>query len=669
MSEKLQITLLGGFEASLGSDNRLALKGRKTQALLALLAVSPGTSISREKLTYLLWSDRSDEQARGSLRQALAELRRALGEDDTGYLKADRDSLMVDASSTICDALELERLAGDGGFENLEQAVELYRGDLLDGISIADPSFEEWLTVERRRVSELAQGAMRRLLEYQMQSGESAKAITTARKLLALDPLQESAHRTLMRLYVEQGDRSMALKQYQACWDVLRAELGVEPEGETKKLCEEIRQGDESSLSGVSPTLEYPPSRAVLTLPDKPSIAVLPFTNMSGDAEQEYFADGITQDIITELSRVRSLFVIARNSVFTYKGQAVDIRDVGAALGVQYVVEGSVRKTGNRVRVTVELSESLTGNHVWGERYDRDVEDVFAVQDDITSTIVGTLVGRVETAGQERALRLSKNDLAAYDLYLKGRAYWLRFNREDNAKALEYLRQAEELYPTSSTVHEGLAVVHLLNWMAYWVEHREAALKLAYEHAHRAVQLDENDCRAQMRLGEILWFQGKHEEAKPLFARALRLNPNDAETVAMYALYLCARGDHDDSLAQFELAARLDPIDSNWRPWVHGIALYSARRYNDAIEQLMRIHDPINESNGWLAASLGQAGRSEEARHYLDVFLKNAEQEFARFPGHRLSDWVSYWDDTMRYRNREDLDHLLAGLKKAGWKD
>lgn len=669
MVGKLQIRVLGSFEASFGSGNRLTLKGRKTQALLALLALSPGTSISREKLTYLLWSDRGDEQARGSLRQALAEFRRALGDDYAGYLKAGRDSVTLDTDSTTCDAVELERLAGNGRPDDLEQAVELYRGDLLDGIGVGYPSFEEWLTGERRRISELAQGAMRRLLEQQKQSGASDKAVSTARKLLSLDPLQESVHRTLMRLYVEQGDRSLALKQYQACRDVLRAELGVEPETETEGLFEEIRHGGNTPSPETQLAPEEQPGREALPLSDKPSIAVLPFANMSGDAEQEYFADGITQDIITELGRVRSLFVIARNSMFTYKGQAADINDVAKAFGVRYVVEGSVRRIGNRVRVTVQLNDCGTGAQIWAERYDRDVEDVFAVQDDICSSIVGTLVGRVETAGQERALRLSETDLAGYDLYLKARAYWQRFNPADNKKALEYLHRASDLHPASAQIQEALSLVHLLNWMGYWVEDRDAEMNLAFEHAYRATRLDENDSRSQTRLGQILWFQGRHDEARQKFARALMLNPNDAESVAIYALFLCALGDHAESLRQFELAARLDPFDPNWRPWIHGIALYCMRRYEEAIKQFMRIHNPVNELNGWLAASLAQAGRLAAAKRYLDVFMENAEEEFSLFPGRRLSNWEPYWDDTMRFANREDLDHLLDGLKKAGLKD
>lgn len=669
MVEKLQVRLLGGFEASLESGGKLVLKSRKTQALLALLALSPGTAVSREKLTGLFWSDRGDEQARGSLRQALAELRRGLGAQEAAYLKTERDTVTLGPETTVCDALELRRLAGNGGAEGLERVTDLYRGDLLDGMAIGDPGFEEWVTVERARYRELAQDGMRKLLEQQTRAGDLDKAVLTARKLLSLDPVQETAHRTLMHLYDRQGDRAMALKQYQSCREVLRAELGVEPEAETERLREEIRHGGDVSLPETSPPALGPATKAVDPVSEKPSIAVLPFVNMSGDPEQEYFADGITQDIITELGRVRSLFVIARNSVFTYKGKAVDIREVNRALGVQYVVEGSVRRAGDRVRVTVQLSESKTGAQVWAERYDREVKDVFAVQDEICSTIVGTLVGRVEMAGHERALRLSEKDLAGYDLYLKGRAYWQRYNPADNAKAHDCLLRASELCPTNAQIQESLAVVHFLNWLGYWVEPREAEMDLAYDYAYRAVQLDGNDSRSQMRLGEILWFQGKHFEARPKFDRALQLNPNDAESIAVYALYLCALGNHEESLRQFDLAARLDPFDPGWRLWFHGVAYYSARRYDEAIDLLVDVHEPANEINGWLAASLAQTGRTEEAGRYLDRFLENAKKEFVRYPGDRLGDWEPYWNDTMRYKNRADLDHLLDGLRKAGLED
>jgi TolB-like protein/Tfp pilus assembly protein PilF len=403
---------------------------------------------------------------------------------------------------------------------------------------------------------------------------------------------------------------------------------------------------------------------AALPLPDKPSLAVLPFVNMSADAEQEYFADGITEDIITELSRFRSLFVIARNSCFAYKGRAVDVREVGRELGVHYVVEGSVRRAGQRVRVSAQLTEAATGNHLWAERYDREVADVFAVQDEITKTIASTLGGRVDAADQQRVLRLSADDLAAYDLYTRAKTLIWEFTKENNAKARVLLERAIELDPGAARAQAKLSLVHLMDGTSFWVADREEALRLSLEHARTAVQLDGGDSSTRLQLAEALMFIGEFDEARHHMETAIKLNPNDAEALGMLGYYLTAVGEPEKGLEKFEEAARLDPFDPNWRHWLKGIAYYSARRYDEAIDSLTRVRDSINEVRGWLAASHGQVGNVEEAKRYLDAFLDYAEADMVGFPGRHLRAWEPYWMGG--FRNRDDLEHLLDGLRKAG---
>jgi adenylate cyclase len=436
-------------------------------------------------------------------------------------------------------------------------------------------------------------------------------------------------------------------------------------EQQVKNIAEPVRVYRWTDAA-ADPTPGTAGAEGALPLPDKPSIAVLPFNNMSGDPEQDYFSDGITEDIITELSRFRSLFVIARNSAFTYKGRAVDVRDVGRELGVSYAVEGSVRKAGNRVRVTVQLIDTETGNHLWAERYDRDLEDVFAVQDEITRTIAGTLGGRLEAAGQQKALRLTKDNLAAYDLYLRGRAYVFDFVKESNAKARACLEQAIELDPSNAQAHGQLAMSHFFDWMAFWVADREASLQKAYDHARQAVRLDEDDGRARWQLGEILWFRREYEEARHHYEKALRLNPNDAEGLSSYGLFLAAVGEPEEGLRQFVEVARLDPFDPSWRHWLNGIVFFTARHYEEALACFLKVQDPINEVRGWLAASYAYVGRPADAAQYLQDFLDHAERDMERFPGPRLKDWEPYWRAAMEYRNQDDFEHLLEGLRKAG---
>jgi adenylate cyclase len=403
-----------------------------------------------------------------------------------------------------------------------------------------------------------------------------------------------------------------------------------------------------------------------LPLPDKPSIAVLPFVNMSGDPEQEYFADGITEDIITDLSRFRSLFVIARNSSFTFKGQAVDVIEVGKRLGVRYVVEGSVRKAGNRVRVTAQLVEAASGNHLWAERYDRDLEDIFAVQDELVRTIVSTVGGRLDSVGQKRTERLSASD---YDYILQALESFRRHTKEANVQAREHLNRVVELYPRSSWAHQILATVHWMDWMAHWVENREESLAIAYDNAKKAVALDDTNGRAYGTLGMCHIFHREFDDARHCLERALMLNPNDYVTLIFFGVYLTVVGRIDEALTHLDQSARINPLQPEFFNWVRGMAFFTARRYDEAIAALRTIEDPINEVRGWLAASYAGAGRLDEARAMLEEFLRVAEDDMAVFPGRKCTAWEPFWHGAIQYQNEADFEHLYDALRKAGLED
>jgi adenylate cyclase len=403
-----------------------------------------------------------------------------------------------------------------------------------------------------------------------------------------------------------------------------------------------------------------------LPLPDKPSIAVLPFDNMSGDSEQKYFSDGITEDIITELSRFRSLFVIARNSSFHYKGQSPKIQEIGQELGVQYIVEGSVRKAANRVRVTAQLVEARSGNHLWAERYDRDLEDIFAVQDELVRTIVSTVGGRIDVVGKARAVRLNDTSLRAYDLYLRAGAAQDRNTREDYRLARQYLERAVALDPTLVQAHHSLSLVHYVEWMAHWVDDRDRAFANSMNAAKTAAVLDPADSSIHSQLGLLHMKRREFDESGQHFDKAIQLNPNDSRAQALYGFYLTAIGEPDQGIEQFDQAMRLNPLEPSWFHWLRGIAYFTSGRYRDAIVDLRSIKSPINEVRGWLAASYAQAGRLDEARAMLEEFLHIAKQEMAVFPGRKLSAWEAYWHGATEYKNEAHYEHLYDGLRRAG---
>ncbi|MBT4890277.1 MAG: hypothetical protein HON65_12065, partial [Rhodospirillales bacterium] len=616
----LHITLLAGFEAKTIDDKKIALKGRKAQALLTCLAMSPGEVWSRDKLMGLLWSDRGDEQARGSLRQTLSELRKAFSKLGENPLLAERDSISLDAKRVESDVARFINYAADGSPASLEQATQLYKGDLLDGFGVTDVAFEEWLNIERGSLNERAQTVMSALSDHQKTSGDFEKATITCRKRLAIDPLQEIVHRDLMSLYVAQGDRSMALKQYQACRDVLKVELDIEPSSKTESLHAEIMKDNDTPQSEKLHLVK------TLDLPEKPSIAVLPFTNMSGDAEQEYFADGITEDIITELSRFNSLFVIGRNSSFLYKGQYPKSQDVGRELGVAYIVDGSVRKSGNRVRITAQLVEASTGNHLWGERYDRNLENIFDVQDEVSAKVANMVPGHVEIANRVESERKPVKNLNAYDLVL--RSEWLGYQDLGDPDCLRYLEQAIEIDPGYARAHARLANVYAYSVYAETVPFDVAMVKARF-HAETAFGIDPNDPAINAVLSETYLILGEHKLAQIHCDKALSLNPNEFIVLATAALTMAYLGNYKAGIELVEHARRNDPYCTQSYQENYFDVYYLAGDYEKAIECLMDWRNLPPHMHGQLAAAYAMLDRIDEAHEHSRLFKERNPKGWA----------------------------------------
>jgi TolB-like protein len=424
-----------------------------------------------------------------------------------------------------------------------------------------------------------------------------------------------------------------------------------------KNISRSVRVYQCQASSGT-PAMVRPP------LPDKPSVAILPFDNMSGDPGQDYFCDGITEDIITELSRFRSLFVIARNSSFQFRGQRLDTKRIGRELGVQYVVEGSIRRSGSRMRLTAQLIDTLSGVHVWADRYDRDLEDIFALQEELARALAATIGNWVEVAGRSRIARLSPTELRAYDLVLRARGLWGRFTRQENEEAQALLQRAIALDPSNAQAHAYLSHTFFMQYMAWWVEDRDAAIRKAMDLAVRAVSLDNNEPTARWVLGLVNLHLRRFAEARVHMERGFELNPNDAHAIAHLAYFHSCVGELDLAIRELETLQRRSPLDDS--RWLMGIAYYTARRYEPAVAALTAVHEPVNEIRLWLAVSLAQAGRRDEAAAKLQQFLDHAHADMARFPGRRLMELRPYLDGIVQYQDERDLNHLLDGLRLAG---
>ena len=419
------------------------------------------------------------------------------------------------------------------------------------------------------------------------------------------------------------------------------------------------------AIKGLSPALT-PAATSPLPLPDKPSIAVLPFTNMSGDPEQEYFCDGITEDIITELSRFRSLFVIARNSSFHYKDQSPKMQDVGRELGVQYVVEGSVRKADNRVRITAQLVEAVTGNHIWAERYDRELEDIFAVQDEVTGTIVSTLAGHLEEFGRQRVMDKRTEDLAAYDYLLLGDQCLNQHTMDGILQARQMFKWTIDLEPGNARAHTGLSKSYLEELWFDWTA-PEAVAEQAFVLAKKAVALDELDGRARVQLATTYFFvKSNLELAEIQFDKAFDLNPNDASGYCIRGWCHALSGQAEQAIVCTDQAMRLNPLDIYDCQLAQSVAAYTARHYAEAVITLGSITEPGFEVNAALAACYAQLGRHAEAKQALADFVATAREEIKDYPDEDHKAWRRFWAQFWPFKEPSDLDHLLDGFRKAG---
>ena len=388
---------------------------------------------------------------------------------------------------------------------------------------------------------------------------------------------------------------------------------------------------------------------------DMPSIAVLPMVNMSGEAEQEFFADGLTEDIITGLSKFRELFVISRTSAFVYKGKTANIQNVARALGVQYIVEGSVRKAGNRVRVTVQLIDAETDRHVWAERYDRELEDIFAIQDEITTAIVAILPGRVEAASQERVKHKRTDNMAAYESLLAGKVLHHRSTPEANAEALRLLDRAVALDPNYAHAHAWRACVLGQTWVYGWCADRDETWNRVVEALQTALGLDDNDSDVHRILAAVSIAHGDHDKAIYHQERALALNPNDDLIVVQNGELLTWLGRPEEGIEWINKAIRLNPYHPE-RFWNHlGRAYFVARRYAEAITAFSRISRPDHFHHSFLAAAEALLGEEAAAREH-------AGQALELNPDFTVEGYLA----TLHYKKESDLEHHRQGLLKAG---
>jgi TolB-like protein/DNA-binding SARP family transcriptional activator len=686
----LHLSVLGGLDLSDAEGRKLSsvLQQPRRFALLAYLALArPRGFHRRDTLLAMFWPDMDAASARGALNQAVYMLRRSLGKET--LLSRGDEELGLVGGELSCDAVAFESALEDSRYSD---ALVLYRGDLLEGFFISDaPEFERWLEAERVRLRQRAAEAAWAQAEAEEKQGNAAQALLAARRAAALTPDDEGALRRLVLLLGRLGERAGAVRAYEEFAERLRAEYGVEPSAETRALIEAIRLREEpmqrppasgfsrekqppdpapsaapesppsqpgtdlrgrqrrsrrwaapaSTVAGVLVALsgyavygshgspeERIASRASESSDPTPAVAVLPFVNMSADEENEYFSDGLTEEILNGLAGVEGLKVAARTSSFAFKGVDADIREIGRKLGVRHVVEGSVRKAGDRIRIMAQLIEAESGYRLWSATYDRNLGDIFAVQDEIGRAVVGALRPRLVGEGVAPFAVRPTHDVQAYNLYLKGRYHFNLRSADDARRAVGYFQEAIARDSSFALAHAGLADVYAL--LPYYRAARpQDILPEAEAAAKRAIELDSTLAEPHSTLGWINFaYKWDWNAAEREFEEALRLNPNYTNALHFYSLYLArVQGRHEEATALAARAQHLDPL----APVIHtgaGAVFYHARQFDRAIaahQHALALDSTYSVARYMLAESYLATGRPGDAiREFNQIERGNA---------------------------------------------
>lgn len=638
MTKEVHINCLGDFEVT---GLATSIKGHKQTALLAYLACNLGNPVPRTKLASTFWCDRFDEQARQSLRQALSTLGKAF-QACPECLQVDRDEVTLNPLKVCVDLVDAESRAADG---KLEQAVSiLCRGQFLENFEAGDQEINDWLISERSKWSNLTRQVVTQRAEQLLSNNNPVEADSLLTWSLDQDPFDEPMVRLLMQAKAASGSISGVAQVYRHFEEDLRLDLGVEPSIETKDCFRSLQQ-----VSAPKPDLL-----------DRPALAVLPFKNLSGDTEQEYFVDGLTEDIITELSYWRTFPVIARNSSFVFKGQETDPRTVAEQLGAEFLLEGSVRKSDSRIRIAVQLMNARTSHQLWATKFDRELSDVFELQDDITRSIAAVIENAVINAEQSRLKSVGTRDVGAWDFYLRGVDFSNQFTAQDHVQARNMFKSAINIDPNYAKPFAGIAVTHLQDIALNLIDDHDAAISSVIKAASCAVKLDVNDSSARVCLGTGYMWAREFDRALAEVQQAIESNPSNAFAYVALGNILDVCGEPEQGIPNIEVGLRLNPLEPKRHhamTWLAG-AYLNARRYEEALTKLQNTlsrHTDYPLTHLFKAVCLAHLDKLDEARKSLSVCEKKG-------PGF-IKDFLKW----RAYRLDADNEHMAVAIQRIGF--
>lgn len=657
-SARLRLYLFRTFRLETGAGELLRLPVGKGQALFAYLAMHGGERRSRGELAALLW-DRSDERdARNNLSQCLFRVRRALGAY-AHVLCADSAAVWVDGDRLDVDAVEFERLSDAPHAVDLLDAAAMFGGPVLADLAVAEPAFDDWRTARSAALAQIHEGVLRRLCARSLTKEETEKAVQIAQWALGFDQLNEAAHRLVIRAYADLGQKKAALRQYEACRRTLRTELGVEPEITTTSAAIEAAQGPADS-TGVE--TGFRAAGAPATPAEPPSIAVLPFTDQTEFESQAYFAEGVAEDVIALLSKHRWLRVVARGSSFGYRGERRDPILAARQLGVRYVLDGSARRSGMALRMSMRLLEGESGDVLWAEQYEQPLDALFVIESAVSRAAAAEIERAVTASELLQARRKAPADLDAWDVYQLGVWRHMRFRKDDSVRARRLFHEAIEREPDFAQAYARLAHAEVSAALLGFPQMNYHELGDSLAVANRSVALDDEDPMCRYALGRVRSRRREHDLAIDELDRAIELNPSFAVAHFGRAQAAIACGRIDEVLPSIKMAVDLSPRDPGMWTFlsVGARALICQERYEEAALWARRAFElprtEIARSGFALVSALGHLNRLDEARAAIER-IQRVRPEFSV---------TSIAAGPLAHFDTEDhRERILTGLRKA----
>ncbi|MEM9229399.1 MAG: BTAD domain-containing putative transcriptional regulator [Pseudomonadota bacterium] len=654
----IDIQLLGKFALLDGDGNQIPVTGAKTQGLIAFLAMTVGMPPTRDRIINLFWGDRFSDQARQSLRQAIAKLRRVLPNDGPEVLIIDQDRIGLNPAAVRVDFDQFGKWAQSAEAGDISAAVALLKGPLLDGFYGQQPAFEDWIASERQRLNEMAARVLERATEMSLKAGDTDAAMAHARQLTEIDPWSDTAQMVLLRLMAQNGHRPAALQTFKAYAQTLEQELGISPGSELLELVDQIR-GD-----GVKPPSDAPEASSHQDAPGATrgtSVALVPFAWMASEPDQGFLVDGLIEDLATKLARFGWIDIQAGGSTHGARLTGPELSALYADTDVNYVVHGSLRSHGRRYRLTVQLADPSDGRYLWVERFDREAEDIFDLQDDLSDAVVGSLECAMQRLEGHNAGMKSLDQMNAWECYHRGLAIQYEFDATTNYLAQQHFRKAISHDPNFALAHARLSYAIVLSTIYFEAPDVTEQLAEALEAAQIAARLDPDDAVVRFALGRVLLASGEYEKSISHLRDAIALNPNMAQAHCGLGDSMAYAGNLDSAMSCFERAVSVCPTDPHrWAFLSYGATALLFRGDYEEADAWAAKAEAVPNCHYWptaiRASALAHSGRMAEAKESLSRLMDLRPGITCDFVKSRL----------FYLKDAAQIETYVSGLRKAG---